>query len=182
MGYLVARFRYSTKWCYRYEISLRESYREDGKVKKRETYLMTYYLPWITKYSPHPQIDRAYPDQYENISPTHMKYFNKDEALMGRIVEKVKQSEVKRLKKIELRKELFDFWCDQIKCITDTLCRNENKQMEFFYFVNNQMRTMDYVRYSKEYFYQNKDRFTKRIGELYIEFNNENSFKEDSSN
>lgn len=182
MGYLVAKFRYSTKWCYRYEISLRESYREDGKVKKRETYLMTYYLPWITNNSSHPQIDREYPDQYENISPTHMKYFNEDETLMGRIVEKVKQSEIKRLKKIELRKELFDFWCDQIKCITDTFCRNENKQMEFFYFVNNQMRTMDYVRYSKEYFYQNKDRFTKKIHELYIEFDNENSLKEDTDN
>ena len=182
MGYLVARFKYSTKWCYRYEISLRESYREGGKIKKRETYLMTYYLPWVTKNSPHPQIDREYPDQYENISPTHIKYFNEDKTLMGRIVEKVKQSEVKRLKKSELRRELFDFWCDQIKCITDTFCRNEDKQMEFFYFVNNQMRTMDYVRYSKEYFYQNKDRFMKRIGELYIEFNSENSFKEDTGN
>ena len=79
---------------------------------------MTYYLPWVTNNSSHPQIDRAYPDQYENISPTHMKYFNKDEALMGRIVEKVKQSEIKRQKKIQLRKELFDFWCNQIKCIT----------------------------------------------------------------
>lgn len=181
MGYLVARFKYSTKCCYRYEISLRESYREDGKVKKRETYLMTYYLPWVTNNSSHPQIDRAYPDQYENISPTHMKYFNKDEALMGRIVEKVKQSEIKRQKKIQLRKELFDFWCNQIKCITDISCKDENKQMDFFYFVNKQMGTMNYVRYSKEYFYQNKDRFTKRISELYIEFNKANVHKEDAS-
>ena len=181
MGYLVARFRYSIKWCYRYEISIRESYRECGKIKKRETYLMTYYLPWVTKVSPHPQIDREYSDQYENISPTHIKYFIDDETLMGRIVEKVKQSEINRLKKIELKKERFDFWCDQIKCITDTFCWNENKQMEFFYFVNNQMRTMDYVRCSKEYFYQNRDGFIKRIGELYIQFNNE-ILKEDMDN
>ncbi len=182
MGYLVARFRYSTKWCYRYEISLRESYREGGKVKKREIYLMTYYLPWVTNNSSHPQIDREYPEQYENISPTHMKYFTEDKSLMGRIVEKVKQSEIKRLKKIELRKELFDFWCDQIKHITDTFCRDENNQMNFFYFVNNQMGTIDYVRYSKEYFYQNEDRFRKRISELYIEFIKENEHKEGTNN
>lgn len=102
-----------------------------------------------------------------------MKYFIENEALMGRIVEKVKQSEIKRLNKIELKKELFDFWYDQIKCITDTFCKDENKQMDFFYFVNNQMRTMDYVRYSKEYFYQNRDKFKERINELYIEFKKE---------
>jgi len=173
MGYLVARFRYSTKWCYRYEISLRESYREDGKVKKGETYLMTYYLPWATRNSPHPQIDRNYPEQYENIFPIHMRYFVEDKTLMDKIAEKVKQSEIKRLKKIELRKELFDFWYDQIKIITDEICKDEDRQMNFYYYVNNRMRTKDYVGYSKEYFYQNKDKFKKRISGLYIDFEKE---------
>jgi len=173
MGYLVARFRYSTKWCYKYEISLRESYREDGKVKKRETYLMTYYLPWVTNNSPHPQIDRDYPEQYENISSTHMRYFVEDKTLMDKIVEKVKQSEIKRLKKSELRRELFDFWYDQIKIITDEICKDEDRRMNFYYYVNNRMRTEDYVGYSKEYFYQNKDRFKKRIRGFYIDFEKE---------
>ena len=170
MGYLVARFKHSTKWCYRYEISIRESYREDGKVKKRETYLMTYHLPWITNNSSHPQIDREYPEQWGNISPTHMKYFVEDETLMNKIVEKVKQSEMKRLEKIELRKELFDFWYDQIKIITDEFCIEQSKQMNFFYYVNRQMRTGDYVRYPKEYFYQKENEFGTKISNLYIKF------------
>lgn len=170
MGYLVARLRYSTKWCYRYEISIRESYRENGKVKKHENYLMTYYLPWVTNISSHPQIDREYPEQWENISPTHKKYFDEDKTLMSKIVEKVRQSEMERLKKIELRKELFDFWYDQIKVITDEFCIEKSNQMNFFHYVNRQLRTGDYVRYPKEFFYQNEDKFREKISNLYFKF------------
>lgn len=170
MGYLVARLRYSTKWCYRYEITMRESYRKDGTVKKKEIYLMTYYMPWVTNNSSHPQIDREYPEQWENISPTHMKYFIEDKDLMKKIIDKVKKSEILRLEKINNRRELFDFWCDQMKNITDCFCKDESKQMDFFYYVNNQMNTMKYVRCSKDYFFEKRDYFIQKISSLYDEW------------
>lgn len=169
MGYLVARLRYSTKWCYRYEISMRESYREDGKVKKKETYLMTYYLPWITKNSPHPQIDREYPEQYENISPNHVNYFEEDKTLMSKVVEKVKQSEIKRFEARKRRDELFEFGCNWIRRVTDIICKDVSLQTDFFYFVNRQ--GMDrYIGRVENYFDKNEDVLTEEIKLLYERF------------
>lgn len=166
-GYLVAKHISSTIWCDRYEVSMRKSYREGGEVKKRETYLMTYYLPWCTKKSPHPQTEREYPEQWENISPTHMKYFEEDKTLMSRVIEIVKKSEAKRLEKMKSKEDLLNFWCDKIKEITDSFCEDTSRKMEFYYWVNKNGIAGRYKHYPKEAYEMIREELTNEISYLY---------------
>lgn len=101
--YIVARYRNK-----RYEILMRESYRDKGIVKKREIYLMTYKLYWLNKKNDYPQIDREYLPQPENISANSIRYFQDNENLMDLIVAKVRQKEKERKICIDERKEKFD--------------------------------------------------------------------------
>lgn len=83
---------------------MRKSYRENGVVKKKEVYLMTYKLYWLNKKSDYPQIERAYPLQFDNIAVNAYRYFEEDNNLMNKIVRKVIQKEMERKQSIDTRK------------------------------------------------------------------------------
>ena len=108
--YIVARYRDK-----RYEILMRESYRDKGIIKKREVYLMTYKLYWLNKKNDYPQIDREYLPQPENISVNSVKYFRDNEGLMDLIVAKVQQKEKERKERIDDHKKKFDEEIRQIR-------------------------------------------------------------------
>lgn len=101
--YIVARYRDK-----KYEISMRQSYRENGVVKKKEVYLMTYKLYWLNKKSDYPQIEREYPLQFDNIAVNAHTYFEEDDNLMNKVVCKVIQKEIKRKQYIDTRKHNMD--------------------------------------------------------------------------
>lgn len=83
---------------------MRQSYRENGVVKKKEGYLMTYKLYWLNKKSDYPQIERKYPLQFDNIAVNAYRYFEEDDNLMNKIVRKVIQKEMERKQSIDTRK------------------------------------------------------------------------------
>lgn len=166
MSYIVARFKSGSPWC-KYEISIRDSYREDGKVKKKETYLMTYYLIGVSKNSSHPRLDIEYKEQYENISPTHKRYFIDNPNLMNDIVEKVKNAEMRRQKAIDERRNTIDFWSGQIRTIVNEYYSDENSQKQFFYYVN-RCGLSRYFTYTRNYFYEHENDIRNKIKEYYM--------------
>lgn len=87
---------------------MRQSYRENGVVKKKEVYLMTYKLYWLNKKSDYPQIEREYPLQFDNIAVNAHRYFEEDDNLMNKIVCKVIQKEMERKQSIDIRKHNKD--------------------------------------------------------------------------
>lgn len=87
---------------------MRQSYRENGVVKKKEVYLMTYKLYWLNKKSDYPQIEREYPLQFDNIAVNAHTYFEEDDNLMNKVVCKVIQKEIKRKQYIDTRKHNMD--------------------------------------------------------------------------
>lgn len=172
LSYLVARRRFGKPWD-KYEISLRDSYRKDGKVKKKEKYLMTYYLVGGTNNSGEPI---KYNYQYKNIPPTHAHYFIEDTGLMDKIIEKVKCSEIKRKDKavkIEKRKsELLNFWLDKINKISSVICEDKLKCKEFYSYVIRHSSLHHYMKYSEDYYYVNESSIIdhiKQCYQLYIE-------------
>lgn len=87
---------------------MRQSYRENGVVKKKEVYLMPYKLYWLNKKSDYSQIEREYPLQFDNIAVNAHTYFEEDDNLMNKVVCKVIQKEIKRKQSIDTRKYNMD--------------------------------------------------------------------------
>lgn len=176
MSYLVARFRHGVPW-YKYEISMRVSYRENGKVKKKETYLMTYNLIGVSNKYPHPQLDRVLEPQWRNIRPTHIHFFTEDLQLMNKIIAKVRNAEIKRKQAKVRTGELEQFWYERIKALSDKVCNDKANELNFFHFVNRCYRLYDnHKRNSKNFYYDYEQEITDKIikyHKLFVDQNRE---------
>ena len=100
---------------------MRQSYRENGVVKKKEVYLMTYKLYWLNKKNDYPQIERKYPLQFDNIAVNAHRYFEEDDNLMNKVVCKVIQKEIERKQSIDTRKHIMDEEIKKIRTRKQTL-------------------------------------------------------------